>query len=176
MKPWQHPLVYVKATPNKGFGLFAKGRIAEGELLCITVGQLLTPEEVKKFPMPYHTFQIELGIQMAPIDLTSLAGIFTTNHSCEPNAAIRNGASLVALYDIQPDEEICYDYATTDCSLHDVTVSMECQCGSLACRKTITDRDWTRPEIQKRYEGLFSTYLAEIIAQANSSYPIDSDT
>lgn len=114
--------------------------------------------------MPFHTYQVELNLQMAPTDLNSLTGIFTTNHSCEPNAGIRNAVSLVALRGIRAGEEICYDYVMTDCTLGNLpTVSMECKCGTKSCRGTITDMDWRSPVLQAKYPKHFSLYLQELL-------------
>jgi hypothetical protein len=42
--------------------------------------------------------------------------------------------------------------------------SVECKCGAPNCRKILTGKDWQRPELQKRYVGYFSAYLARKIA------------
>jgi len=36
----------------------------------------------------------------------------------------------------------------------------ECECGAPNCRKIVTGKDWQRPELQRRYAGYFSAYLA----------------
>ena len=41
--------------------------------------------------------------------------------------------------------------------------SLECKCGAPNCRKILTGKDWQLPELQKRYAGYFSTYLARKI-------------
>ena len=41
-----------------------------------------------------------------------------------------------------------------------------CQCGAVECRGTVTGRDWMLPEIQAKYHGWFSPYLARRIAAA----------
>lgn len=58
--------------------------------------------------------------------------------------------------DIEPGEEVCYDYAMTDASEYD---TIECACGSPHCRGRITGRDWRKPEIARRYDGFFSPYI-----------------
>ena len=40
----------------------------------------------------------------------------------------------------------------------------ECNCGVRNCRKTLTGKDWQRPELQNKYAGYFSAYLARKIA------------
>lgn len=161
---WVSSRVYQKATSSKGFGLFAKEPVAKGELICITTGRIMHQDDVKFFRFPYHCFQVELHLQLAPTDFNSFNGIFTTNHSCTPNAGIRNSLALVALMDIKIGEEICFDYCMTDCTFEDQpTVSMECLCGTTSCRQVITDLDWKRKDLQLKYKGYFSTYLQEII-------------
>ena len=38
--------------------------------------------------------------------------------------------------------------------------SVECKCGAPNCRKILTGKDWQHSELQKRYAGYFSAYLA----------------
>ena len=40
---------------------------------------------------------------------------------------------------------------------------MECRCGTPSCRGVVTGDDWRLPELQARYAGSFSWYLAERI-------------
>jgi hypothetical protein len=84
------------------------------------------------------------------------------NHSCDANLGIRGEITLVAMRDIRMDEELTHDWAMTDSD--DYTV--ECKCGSATCRKVLTGKDWQRPELQARYAGYFSTYLARKIAKS----------
>jgi hypothetical protein len=63
--------------------------------------------------------------------------------------------------DIQPGEELTFDYAMSDGSPYD---EFECFCGSPNCRRKITGDDWKIPELWKKYKGYFSPYLARRIA------------
>jgi hypothetical protein len=89
---------------------------------------------------------------------------FFFNHSCSPNAGIKGQIFLVAMRDIQPNEEVTFDYAMC---LHRVEglapYRLECLCGEDTCRKIVTDDDWKLPELQQRYCGYFSWYLQEKI-------------
>lgn len=58
------------------------------------------------------------------------------NHSCNPNT-IYDGLNLVALRNIEPEEELTLDYAQL---LDDTMQSFVCTCGSDACRKVISGR------------------------------------
>ena len=67
--------------------------------------------------------------------LLGFPGVFT-NHSCEPNAGIRNNRRLVALRPIAAGEEIRFDYSTT---MDENFWTMTCRCGSPECRGLVED-------------------------------------
>ena len=68
---------------------------------------------------------------------------------------------LVAMRDIEVGEELSFDYATCDTSDYD---EFRCACELPSCREIITGIDWLRPELQQKYAGWFSPYLARRIA------------
>jgi hypothetical protein len=74
---------------------------------------------------------------------------------------------VVAMRDIAIGEELCFDYAMSDGGDYD---EFECLCGSLECRGVVTGRDWQLPELQLRYAGWFSPYLAQKIAHQSQSF------
>ena len=41
---------------------------------------------------------------------------------------------------------------------------MQCHCGTVSCRGTISGRDWQRPELQRAYGDYFSSYLLRRIS------------
>jgi hypothetical protein len=61
------------------------------------------------------------------------------NHSCEPNAGIKDGVFLVALKDMKAGEEVRFDYSTCMSEGH---WTMECCCGARSCRGLIRDFKW----------------------------------
>ena len=65
--------------------------------------------------------------------------------------------------DIQPGEEITYDYAMSDGSPYD---EFTCSCGSPYCRGHVSGEDWRRSELWQRYAGYFSPYLQRRIMAA----------
>src|SRR6266480_4155657 len=73
---------------------------------------------------------------------------------------LRREITFVAMRDIPAGEELTHDWAMTD----DDDYSVECNCGARNCRKTLSGKDWQRPELQKKYAGYFSAYLARKIA------------
>jgi uncharacterized protein len=88
------------------------------------------------------------------------------NHSCAPNCGMHGNTVLIATRAIEPGEAIVYDYAMSDGSDYD---EFECACGAADCRGKITGNDWMIPELQLRYRGSFSPYLAQRIASLVST-------
>lgn len=77
------------------------------------------------------------------------------NHSCDPNVGIVGQIVFQAMRDIEPDEELTFDYATGD----DDDWTLDCSCGTASCRGRVTGKDWQKTDVQKRYAGWFSGYL-----------------
>jgi hypothetical protein len=46
-----------------------------------------------------------------------------------------------------------------------------CECATPSCRGLVTGADWKRPELQARYAGHFSSYLAHRIAAEVTTRP-----
>lgn len=70
------------------------------------------------------------------------------NHSCDPNCGVTPDKKLIALQDIMPNEELCWDYSTSMLEHH---WTMECKCGTKLCRKVIRDFDTLPLCIQQKY-------------------------
>lgn len=155
-KSYCSPRLEVRAVPYKGhYGVFAGDFIPAGELLVMWVGELVSFEGLADVPPPVRSrsVQVEDNLYLIPTQVEPADFI---NHSCDPNAGLSGQIALVALRDIMPGEEICYDYAMTDGSAYD---EFDCQCGASNCRRRVTGDDWRLPELQTRYRGYFSPYL-----------------
>lgn len=148
----------VRENPAKGsYGLFAREAIPQNELLICWGGSVVTTEEFNQLSSfeREHSVQIEDDLYQVPHGSSLDAGDYV-NHSCAPNLGLSNSITLVALRNIQPDEELCFDYAMTDSAPYDEFI---CGCGTDLCRGHITGNDWQLPELQARYDGFFSPYL-----------------
>lgn len=149
------------ATPGKGYGSVASERIAAGEVVAAFGGRCVTREEFELLPtnQQVRSLQIDERLYLAGAPEPEPADFI--NHSCEPNCVLSGTVILVAARDIDVGEELGYDYATTDGSDYD---EFECACGTPQCRGKISGHDWMLPELQLRYRGSFSPYLAKRIA------------
>ncbi len=147
----------VRDSSIAGKGVFAKNFIKRGEVIWVLDGELCNIDEIiGKVDAGMEEGSDPLGVDDEQyLDLNELSRTF--NHSCNPCAFIRGKSELVALRDIQEDEEITYDYSTTmDDNREKIEVSggglwtMECNCGSGNCRG-IVDQFKTLPNERKEF-------------------------
>lgn len=164
---YTNPKLELRPCPEKGgWGLFAARQLEKDELICVWGGECLTTAELDDEPpeRARHGIQIEDDVYMIPLVEGDPADYI--NHSCNPNAWLRGQISLIARRKINPHEEICFDYATSDASDYD---EFECHCGLPGCRKRITGADWRLPELHERYAGHFSPYIQQRIDALNKT-------
>jgi len=93
------------------------------------------------------------------------------NHGCTPNAGLRftdHGVVLIAIRDIEPGEEITWDYSTT---LADSNWHMICQCRSPECRRVIGNFATLSAEKQAWYRArnLVAPYLRDAGTQRDAA-------
>ena len=152
-----------------GCGVFAREPIKKGELLCLWGGRVVAEDEID-YNMPDLTqrvLQIDDNLYFLTPEILEPSDCF--NHSCEPNAGFTGQIGLIAMRDIEAGEEICMDYAMCDSKPYD---EFDCYCGSANCRGRVTGNDWENPELQVRYKGYFSPYLARRIKASQAKIPV----
>jgi hypothetical protein len=147
-----------------GRGVFARVALHARETLAVWGGQIVTEGQLRVLPAKQRhrlCLQVERGLFI----MTTREGPADwINHSCEPNAGLSGQIVLVAMRDIAPGEEICFDYAMADSFPYD---EFDCRCASPRCRGRVTAFDWRIPELQERYRGFFSPYLETLIARGD---------
>ncbi len=156
---WLSPKCQVSEMGNGAKGVFAMEAIASDEQISVWGGQVMTRAQVAAMPGKYQHYatQVEEDFYLAGVS-EDAADYF--NHSCNPNAGLQGQIVLVAMRDIAPSEEICFDYAMTDGSDYD---EFECHCGAPNCRKFVRGSDWRNPELWEKYRGYFMPYLQKRI-------------
>jgi SET domain-containing protein len=153
----------VRESKIHGRGLFAIADIAKSEIVAVKGGHIVDGEALREQITPRLgpvEIQIDDDLFIAPVtnEERELSMLYL-NHSCEPNLGVRGEITFVAIRNIRAGEELTHDWAMTD----DDDYSLECKCGAANCRKTLNGKDWKRPDLQKRYAGYFSAYLARKI-------------
>ena len=158
------PKTEVRESKIHGRGLFTTADIAKNEIVAVKGGHIVDGKTLREKITPVLgavEIQIDDDLFIAPVtDRERESSMLYSNHSCDPNLGVRGEITFVAMRDICAGEELTHDWAMTD----DGDYSIECNCGASDCRKTLTGKDWQRPDLQKRYAGYFSAYLAHKIA------------
>ena len=154
----------VRESKIHGSGLFSTADIGKDEIVAVKGGYIVDRQRLRREVTPRLgpvEIQIDDELFIAPVTADEREGaMLYSNHSCDANLGIRGEITFVAMLDIPAGEELTHDWATTD----DDDYSVECKCGAPNCRRTLTGKDWQRPELQTRYAGYFSAYLARKIA------------
>ena len=158
------PKTEVRESKIHGRGLFAIADIAKNEIVAIKGGHIVDRKTLREKITPLLgpvEIQIDDDLFIAPVtDEEREGSMLYSNHSCDANLGMRGEITFVAMRDIRAGEELTHDWAMTD----DDDYSVECNCGAPNCRKILTGKDWQRPDLQRRYAGYFSVYLACKIA------------
>jgi uncharacterized protein len=157
---WLHPSAQARDTPAKGVGVFATAPIPAGTTVAAFGGCAVDAAELGELgaDVSEHAIQIDDNLFLAstpPFDPADFV-----NHSCDPTCGLVGAVLLVTRRDVAAGEELCFDYAMSDSVDYD---EFECRCGTGLCRGVVRGTDWQRPELQTRYEGWFSSYLARRI-------------
>src|SRR5690606_23722497 len=136
----------VRRSKIHGKGVFATRRIPKGTRLIEYKGERITWEEADRryddSIQPHHTFLFAVD------DKTVIDGgrygndARWINHSCDPNceAVEEDGRIFIeTIRDIEPGEELTYDYSYILDEPHTAAVKARypCYCGSPKCRGTI---------------------------------------
>jgi hypothetical protein len=125
--------VFLFRSPIHGSGVFAAVRLAPGEIvLKIDDSRVVTtadPLNTKLGEEDHHCDYLAGGkvVLMQPPERH-------INHSCNPNAYVKTISGdryVVALREIDPRDEVTYDY----CVNGDGDFEWDCSCGSPSCRK-----------------------------------------
>jgi hypothetical protein len=80
-----------------------------------------------------------------------------TNHSCEPNAFVRD-RDMVALTCIEPWQQLTFNYNTTE---YDMAEPFECTCGTPACEGKIRGYRWLSPDAKARIRPYTAEWMAD---------------
>lgn len=140
------PGLTVVRSPVQGYGLITTRRRKKGSVITNVEGVLWRAKERRD---DTYSLILEPGIFFDMVDQTRWV-----NHSCEPNVVVEAGvtkagngwAQLQALRDLEPGEELFYDYALP------AELKQRCHCGAKRCRGWIVDPSaaaqtlsWLRP-------------------------------
>ncbi|HCS90654.1 MAG: SET domain-containing protein-lysine N-methyltransferase [Thiohalocapsa sp. PB-PSB1] len=148
-----NPKAEVREHSTFGRGVFAAESILAGEAIAMFDGEFYEEGD------PDYPWEVDdYVLQFAEDRWRDSKGIARVlNHSCQPNIGIRNAFRLIAMRDIAPDEELCYDYAMAE----DGQWQLDCQCGSPNCRGRMAGFAALPESVRESYQGFISHWLVE---------------
>jgi hypothetical protein len=158
---WLSPKAEARPAGGKGWGSFALETIPAGETVAAFGGWIVTGAYLEGLSddRQSRSIQVDSDLYLLSGDTPEPGDML--NHSCEPNCGLVGQTLLVAMRDIATGEEMCFDYAMCDASDYD---EFRCLCGASTCRESVTGSDWRNPDLQTKYDGWFSPYIARRIA------------
>ena len=166
-RTWSDERLIVKPSPIDGSGLFTTSALPAGTVLMIWGGAV-----VDRAGIDYSKYRTETVVPISETQYLALpitdAGesldVFL-NHSCDPTAWLIDEVTVVARRDLEAGEEITTEFATWFDYEPGTTYSASwaCKCGSPGCRRVLSAEDWRRADLQQRYAGHFSPFLARRI-------------
>jgi uncharacterized protein len=140
----------IRASPIQGLGGFATRHIAPGTRIIEYAGEQLTPAEAEaRYPDAkgerHHTYLFAVDENLVVDASVNGNEARFLNHSCAPNcdAVIEDGRIWIeTIHDIEPGEELVYDYAYVLAERHTPAAKRRfpCHCGAITCRGTILAR------------------------------------
>lgn len=158
---WPHRWLSHKAEAKnseiQGTGVFAKEKIFKDEVIGVLGGIIVQKKDI----LEYRSLMTHVGIQIdhdffiVPSMREELEKFGVFNHSCEPNIGFSNSLIFIAIRDINPKEELTFDYAFSETFYE----GFDCHCGTKNCRKKIKPTDYQNKNIHEKYGQYFSPYL-----------------
>lgn len=145
----------LKTNPDKGKSIYTSKKIKKGRLVIQQRGRKVNFEEAKTYDQNY---MLEINKNTLMLASNSLDDYI--NHSCDPNCRLsfrRNKVYLVAIRDINENEEITFDYMTST-SYEGMTTFknwvFDCSCHSDLCQKKVTCAEFLPIERLKYYNSI----------------------
>lgn len=148
----------------QGVGVFAREKIARGEMVMEFGGQRISREEALSGDYRIRSvWPIAEDVFLALPESDSEPSLDENlNHSCDANTWLVDEVTIKAKRDIEAGEEITLDQGTWnfDDPLY-IEDGTPCSCGSDHCRQTLTEQDWKRADVRERYKGHFHPMIPQ---------------
>jgi len=148
--------ITIKESGEKGKGVFALKDFKKDEIILHIDGGVIETDNPDSLPKDIqdHCFPFDKKGKVRKYVLPKSPWKYL-NHSCNPNAGIKNNRDIVAMKSIKKGDEITFDYAMNNID----NWTMECNCGSKDCRKVISTFGVLDEKTKKKY----SDYVLDCI-------------
>lgn len=150
--------IYIGDSRINGKGVFAGEDIHEGNRIQYIKGKRV--KNVIKSKEESEAIANWIGVSRKFWMNTDGTPFRFINHSCDPNAAIMGTKTVVALRNINKDDEITIDYSMSDADPY--WEGIHCSCGTKNCRKEIRTIYTVPPEVFKKHMPYVSRYFQRV--------------
>lgn len=145
---------------GKGLGIFASRQFNMGEDIISFANTLVD--------RAHASFEAVQVTDNQYLDTEWLVPEAFINHSCNPNAKLdfrpnQQASAYIAIKDIANDEEITFNYLTTEYDMEKSGRDFDCMCGSTQCHHHIRGFKHLALEQQNELVPLLLPYLAKKI-------------
>jgi len=153
---WIDERLVVALSAIEGSGLFFTEDLPVGTVVVRLGGRVVSSVELDDLIRRAETTPGADYVDTITLDddahlvLPSGTAVHFGNHSCDPTLWFVAPAELVTRQAVTASQEATIDYGTVSGA---DGFTMECRCGSTACRGQVTSDDWKQPELQARYRG-----------------------
>lgn len=157
--------LYVSQSKIIGNGLFAGEHIMKGEHL-LSFGGIFSLQEDRYSGKCISCTSVGItnNINLCESIESEKDISDYINHSCKPNAGMFDAITILAINDIEKDEEIVCDYSFWEAN-EDWQMKKECCCGYNHCRKIINGKHWKTIKQTDNNFNFFSPFLKRRIIQ-----------
>jgi hypothetical protein len=161
-----NPKLEVRDAGKYGKGVFAKENVKRDSTLAVFGGHVFDISEEEKLTGNLNDYSLQISeyLVIGPVHEKEVSDSDFFNHSCDPNAGFKGQIFLVAMHNIKKGEQVTFDYAMALSKARNASFyKIKCFCGANNCRGYVTENDWKKPELQKKYDGYFQWYLQDKI-------------
>ena len=168
IEPQYYKRVYVAQSQLSGNGMFAEEYIQKGDIILRFGGTIALQRDRHSGKYLESTFlSISEDCILCETLLSDKDPSDFINHSCSPNAGMKDSITLVAIRDIQKGEEVLCDYAFWEGD-ENYIMKEPCRCGSDKCRHRITGKDWSLFSEKDDFIQYFSPFIRKRIIKKHS--------
>lgn len=143
--------------PSKhGKGVFVLDPVNQGDVFMHIAGKIFPAHEIDSMEegsFVDNTIRFSKDTYLSPWE----EPYNFLNHSCDPNCGVRKideKLFLVAIKDLEPEDELMFDYSTVIADDDFWIMKPLCNCGTIDCRGTIGQFHKIPQVLQEKYLGL----------------------
>ena len=134
---WLSPKAQARPAGEKGWGSYVVEPIQAGETVAAFGGSVVPMSVLQTFSDDRQSRSIQVDTDLYLVSGETPDAGDMLNHSCEPNCGLLGQMLVVAMRDIEPGEELSFDYKLDVNASTEAKKRYACRCGAPNCRGTM---------------------------------------